>query len=76
MAFPPRVRRYGALRLVRKHQRLDGPVQRIHAGAGVGHVEALAGGVHDGMGQLKQVVAVQHVDHLHQNADSLLHGRA
>ena len=71
LALPARVRRHGAHRLLRVYQRLDGPVQRVDAGAGIGHVEALSRGVHDGVGQFEQVVGEQPLDHLHQHAQAL-----
>ena len=56
------------------HQRLDAPVQRVDARAGIGHVVALAGCMHHGLCHLKKMLAVDDVNHLHQHADASLNG--
>ena len=49
-------------------QHLDPPVQRVHAGPRIGHVERLPGGVHDRLHDLEQVVAVEGIESFQQHA--------
>ena len=64
------------LRLVCIDQGFYGPVKRIDTRAGIGHVEALARGVHDGLRDLEQVALVKPVHHLHQHTNAGVDGRA
>ena len=63
---------YGAHGLVGIDQSLDRTVERVHSGAGVGHVVALARRVHDGVCDLEKMFTVNRIHHFQQHADTLL----